>query len=399
MGRFQKVGLAIIIASGMAFASGSLWRVGAPYGIAQFDWIKQCITSGDFDETDSNDPCYKTLGGWWFGYVAGPSSGPAVPACDVKRNEAFKSDMSNNYVQAKINDQWVSFVGPDYTDPPCEGPPFTDKEAGGAYLIDKGLELKLNIGAGEDATYQPAIAAIGINFSQPPQNGWSPPTDRNFTSKGGFCLTYELSGLDGQPAAAFAMELGWNEDDAAQVPESAKTPYDTWFHPIPTGDGIQVKDFEWKNFEQEGWSTGKWPLSKATGEMRSLKIRLKAPATPYTPIGPVNFKLIQFGWKGECDKKACDRDDDACIGGGAPSPIVSGSKVVATANFKQVNRIFSLISSVEKPVAVQVINLQGAIVHSQAMSANSVMNLSNLPTGIYMLRVPALGYTSKVILK
>jgi hypothetical protein len=401
MNKFQKASLAIIVATGMAFAAGSLWRVGAPYGIAQFDWIQTCLADPDFDETDSEDPCYKQHGGWWFGYVAGPSSGPAVGECDLKRNEAFKSDPANNYVKAKIDDQWVSFVGPDYDSPPCQGPPFTDKEAGGAYLIDHGLELELNIGPGVDATYQPAIAAVGINFSQPKSNGLSPPTDRDFTSKGGFCLTYELSGLDGQPEAAFAMELGWNEDDAAQEPESAKVPYDTWFHPIPPGSGVQVKDFPWTAFEQEGWSTVPWALAKATGEMRSLKIRLKAPATPYNPIGPVRFKLIQLGWKGECDAKSCARDDLESCGGSKqpPVPIISGGAAVANASFKQAGRIFNLLASVEKPVAVQVINLQGAIVHSQTMSANNAMNLSNLPTGIYMLRLPSLGYTSKVILK
>jgi len=393
MNKFQKVGLAMVFAAGMVFASGSLWRVGAPYGIAQFDWIKTCMSSPDFDEGDSTATCYRDMGGWWFGFVAGPSSGATKPKCDVKRNEAYTT--GTNYVKAKIDGQWVSFNGPDYDN--CEGPSFTNKE-NGSYIIDRGLEFELNIGAGVDASYEQAIAAIGINFSQPPQPGYAPPTNRDFTSKGGFCMTYELSGLD--KPENFAMELGWDDDDASQEDDAHKIPYDAWWHNIPQGDGIQVKDFEWSKFEQDGWAKpAPWPLSKATSEMRSVKMRLKVPKAPYLPAGPVKFTLIQFGWKGECDTKACMRDDEECIGGGGGTPVISRGPVVSNVSFKQAGRAFSLASSVTKPVAVQVINLQGAIVYSQTMSENSVMNLSNLPTGIYMLRVPALGYTSKAILK
>jgi len=279
----------------------------------------------------------------------------------------------------------------------CLGPSFTNKENGN-FIIDRGLEFEMNIGAGVDATYEQAIAAVGLNFSQPPQPGWAPPTDRDFTSKGGFCMTYELSGLD--KAENFAMELGWNDDDASQEDDAHKVPYDAWFHNIPLGDGIQVKDFEWSNFEQAGWAKpAPWPLSKATSEMRAVKIRLKVPSAPYTPVGPIKFTLIQFGFKGECDEVACYRDDEECISNGVVTPVISRGPAVGNVSFKQAGRTFSFAKPIAKPVAVQVINLQGAIVYSQTMSANSIMNLSNLPTGIYMLRAPSVGYTSKVILK
>lgn len=408
MNRFKKASWVIALVAGMVFASGSIWRVGVPYGIAQFDWIKQCLASGDFDETDSDDPCYKQHGGWLFGYVYGASSGDPNPPCDVYRNEGYKSGI--NYVKAKISDQWVSFAGNDYDD--CIGPPFTNKEEAGAWLIDKGLETELNIGPGVDATYTQAGAAIGLNFSQPPIPGKVAPIDRNFASKGGFCMTYEVSFPDGKPATFkekdFVLALGWNDDDASQVDEAHKIPYDGWFHPIPTDEGMQVKDFLWTGgakgtggFMQEGWATGAWSLEKATTEMRNIAIKLVKNATPYTPIGPVKFTLYQLGWPGECDTKVCDRDDKECQGtdGGGSTPVISRGPALANISFKQVGRTFSLAKPVEKPVAVQVINLQGAIVHSQTMSANSIMNLSNLPTGVYMLRTPALGYTSKVILK
>jgi hypothetical protein len=390
MNKFQKASLAILIASGMAFAAGSLWKVGAPYGIAQFDWIKNCLAGPDFDETDPNDPCYKEHGGWWFGYVAGPASGDvAAPACDEYRGEAMKSKPDGNYVKAKISNSWVSFVGPDYDN--CEGPPFTDKEAGGTWLIEGGLELELNIGPGIDATYSPAIAAIGLNFSQPPITGKSPPINRNFQDKGGFCLTYTLSGLDSDDQNDFALELGWNEDDASQASDADKIPYDTYYAPInnPKNNNVLKQDFSWDDFNADGWSSGAggpWPKLTALTQMRSIKIRLKRNATPYLPLGPVSFKLIELGWLGEC----------------STTPIAPPGATVVNATFKQEGRrIFSLVSSVavKKPIVVQVINMQGAVVHSQTMSPNNTMNLSSLPIGVYMLRAPALNHTSKIILK
>jgi len=405
MCKFQKVGLAMLFAAGMVFAKGSIWSVGAPYGIAQFYWIRECLEdTGRFDETDENNECYKDLGGWWFGFVAGPSSGDVNPPCDIKRNDGHKSDYPDgNYVRANINGDWVSFVGNDNDN--CEGPPFTDKEDGGKYLIDYSLDMILNIGPGIDAGYKQAMASIGLNFSQPPDWGYAPPVDRDFSDKDGFCMAYELTGDVGKTAENFVLELGWNDDDAAQEPETAKTPYDAWYHPIPDAAGVQeggvrVKDFLWTGgktgtggFKQEGWATPEpWPLSKAITQMRSVKIVLKARKTPYNAIGPITFKLRQFGWAGECDETACDRNESC----GTP---ITAKPVLANASFKQVGRTFSMLSYVNTPVAVQVINLQGAVVHSQTMSTNGTMNLSNLPTGIYMLRVPALGYTNKFVLR
>ncbi|GBU25728.1 hypothetical protein R83H12_02383 [Fibrobacteria bacterium R8-3-H12] len=56
--------------------------------------------------------------------------------------------------------------------------------------------------------------------------------------------------------------------------------------------------------------------------------------------------------------------------------------------------------TVKANAIVQVINLQGAVVHAQTLTpANSSMNLSKLPTGVYMLHAPALGYVNKIMLK
>ncbi|MCL2283523.1 MAG: T9SS type A sorting domain-containing protein [Fibromonadales bacterium] len=385
MNRLKMVGLAIALATGLSFAQGSLWTPDAPFGIVYFDWIVECINGPAFNETDSEDPCYKDHGGWWFGFVAGPSSGDTMKACGPSSTKSTEL----NYLKAKIGGNIVSFVGPDYTN--CEGPAVTNIDDGTS-LLENSLELQFSIGNGEkipaDDLYEPDIAALAVNLSWADNKaGLSPNIPRDFSNKNGFCLTYESDHKEfSAKDEGLGIELGWIEDEASS---KNKIPYDVWHTKIPVGSGIQVKDFPWTGgeggtgvFRQEGWSSAPWPLSKAIGEMRSVKIRLKG----YEET-KVNFKLYQFGWAGECTTPGS-------------TPIASGAKVASAVNFNMVNNIVNM--TVSKPAAVQVINLHGKVVYSQNLTvANTVqkMNLNNLPTGVYMIRVPSLGYTNKIIVK
>jgi len=111
--------------------------------------------------------------------------------------------------------------------------------------------------------------------------------------------------------------------------------------------------------------------------MMSFKIRLSS----YTPE-EINFKLIKFGPKGTC---------------GDASPTISG-KMAQNVGFTVKDRM--LLASISKPAVVQIYSLQGAMVQSQALTPSSNrMNLANLPTGIYMVRAPSLGHTSRIVVK
>jgi len=401
MNRFQKVGFAMVFASGMVFAAGSpWWTANAPYGQVAFPWVVACQDDDSkFDPEQADNECYKTLGGWWFGYVSGPAAGKGNPnGCRVDMaNQQPSTSTTDNYVKAKINGDWVSFLGPD--DPSCQGPAVTNKANGDSYLLDGYLDLNIAVGDGingVDDVYDPSIASVAVNFSTPPggDKGSEIPVfvKKDMSQYDGFCLKYQSDHLATDKLLA---ELGWDETDGKG---SSDFKYDGWWAKIPPAATPTIKDFKWSttctggaaryeqkdcgDFSQENWSAAPLPITKAITEMMSFKITLKS----YTKAA-INFKLYAFGPAGTCD---------GTLGGGEPNPIISAK--VPNVNFALNGRILS--ANVAKPAMVQIYNLQGAIVKSQTLSPNSnTMNLSNLPTGIYMVRSPSLGYTSRIVVK
>jgi hypothetical protein len=377
MNRFQKVGLAIIVASGIVFAQGSpWWTANAPHGQVAFPWVVDCKDDDSkFDEQNPDNVCFKTLGGWWFGYIAGPAIGGNTNGCRVDMaGKTPGQSTSENFVKAKISGEFKPFVGPDYEN--CNGPDVTNRADGTSYL-DGALEVQIAVGVGVEGPpkWDPSIAALATNFSTPDggDKGTVPPVfvPRNMNQYGGFCLKYES---DHQATDDFTFVLGWDETDAENKDD--RFPYDPWYAKIPAGTGVQTVDFSWPgDFEQEGWSTAAKPISRALDSMMSVKINLKS----YTPT-IVNFKLYAFGPKGTCN--------------GTIAPIVSG-KNAPSVNLALNGRILSI----DKTAMVQIYNLQGAIVQSQTLTPSSKMNLGNLPTGIYMVRAPSLGYTSRIVVK
>jgi len=413
MNRFQKVGLAVAFAASMAFAQ--LWVVNSPYGQVQFPWVEECQQSPDFDEGNQNDPCYKKYGGWWFGYVAGwdqddpPQVGPKACVGEPGMPPDGGSKSGVNKVEAKINDVWVNFNGAD--DPTCEGPAITNKDDGSSLMSPDGLELRFTVGPGyiSDPTYEPSLAGIGVNFGEYPTAAAG--AERDLASKNGFCLTYisdHENDRVGNEGAQMTFILGWDEGIKGNLVKG----YDTWYAKIPPSNGEKVtKDFRWDgapqvfeegvsppdeneagDFIQDNWtswasnygkptSPGPFPIEDATKKMTAVKIAFSG-----YRAAVVNFKLIEFGWAGTC-------------GGGGGTPIVAGGARVNPVSFALNGRMLSMNSSVSKPLTVQVINLQGAIVQTKTMSKGDKMSLQNLPTGIYLVRVPSQGYVAKYAIK
>jgi len=338
MNKFQKSGLAVITASGMAFAAGSLWgpnpddfpslQVKVPDALACW------AANGTIDESN---PCYTTTGGWWFGYTDQTAS-----------------------VKVKLNSGSVEFA---------TGVSLSDPSDGSSLISSNGIEVVFEAAAAASAS-APAIAGIGFNYKKP-------EGPQNITAHEGYCITYASDGK-------VQFELGWDEPTYN---------YDTWYAELPAGS--KTVDLKWaggtqsakqaNDFKKDGWGKDEQvqPIATATDGAWSVKIRLKNGST--TSGATVNFALNELGWAGECNS--------------TPPTITPITRVGAElVKFNMVGRTFSL-SSIEKPVAVQVINLQGAIVYSQTLASNEIMNLSNLPTGIYMLRIPSLSYANKIVLK
>jgi hypothetical protein len=359
-----------------------------PGGQVMFPWIVDCWESSGADEGNPDDPCYKDYGGWWFGFVAGPAQGD--PACPDGRNvDGYKSTETNK-VEAKIKGKWESIVGPDYDT--CEGPAISDPENGDSFL-DGALEVKLTTGGGLKGppTWDPDMAVLAVNLNTPP---YAKETDMSKYAQG-FYLKYES---DHTADHTLQLVLGWEEGIGG-----IEYGYDTWFAPIKVGTGVQTQEFRWAkeaepaggtklkagDFIQEGWDDGSQGALKfaentivtAVTKMQAIKIELKNQTMVEQP--PVNFKIIEFGF----------------VGGPDPFPIAPIVRKAPQniAKFSLNGKVLSL-SSVAKPVSVQIIDLQGALVHTQTLASGSI-NLSHLPAGVYIVRSPAIGYSGRIMLK
>jgi hypothetical protein len=410
--KFQKVGLAVLLAISMSAATYlPVWNKEMQGGQAFFPKVEECWRAAPpGSDTDSDYPCYKNYGGWWFGYVSGPAV-PSVDFClDGIRDSLVSQSNGTNYAKAKIGGQnYVSIVGPDWVDDTahkCEGPPVTDIENGQSLLPGNGLEVELKVGAGINGpdVYDPDVAAVAVNLSNPPyDNVNQPPADvgTDMSGYGGFYLKYESNHTAEHD---FALELGWDE---------AIYNYDTWLGFIKPASGVATQEFMWPaslesekltgvarqagDFWQQGYSfyptqdaavhgnaAGQTEfgnsIKTAVKKMQAVKFRLKQmDGTDVVP--PIKFKIIEFG--------LLSRDH---------VPVISKKAVQNVAKFNLNGRMLSMLSPVAKPVSVQVINLQGSLVHSQTL-ANGSINLSHLPAGIYIVRSPALGYSGRIMLK
>jgi len=234
----------------------------------------------------------------------------------------------------------------------AEGVSITDKE--GSSFIDDALDIQFSAGAA--AGESPSIAGIGFNFKKD-------ETGENISSAGGYYISYTSNG-------ELQLELGWDEGTYN---------FDTWYVKLYPRSSRETVSISWGDFGKDEWGKGiqNQPITTATQGAVSLKIRLKNGTGSAVNV---DFKLYELGFLNPV------------------VPIISSGNV-ANANLK-LNLSGKMLSmTVKEPVPVQIINLQGAVVHSQTYAPSQVMNLSNLPTGIYMVRVPSLGYAGKIILK
>ena len=159
-----------------------------------------------------------------------------------------------------------------------------------------------------------------------------------------------------------------------EIASDGVTAYNNYTSTMQKGNN-QSEVYPFSGFKQAtGWGTTvTWPVAWQASE--GVKFKCEA-GDPSNGNKTASLKIDEIGFQG-----------------GTPilkSGSVPGLKMV------QNGRIFSL--SMERAASVQVINLQGAVVYTQTIT-NRTMNLSHLPTGVYMVRIPSLGYTNKVILK
>ncbi|MDR1811406.1 MAG: T9SS type A sorting domain-containing protein [Candidatus Fibromonas sp.] len=337
----KKIALAALGAYSLAAASGSLWGPNTDYFPSLQIRVPAVVSCwAEHPDPMEGNPCYDE-GGWWWGY----DDGDAQP-------------------QVWLDGDYTPFV---------YGVSLTEPSLGGSLIQSDALRVKFRAGAAA-STDAPTIAGIGFEF----YSGGS--GTENIHSKDGYCLTYS-STIDTQ------FELTWDE---------ATYNYDTWFVKLPAKSSKTTITIKWTggtqsakqagDFMKDGWGTEikSQPVTTATEKAIGAKIRLKN-GTSTEQSG--DFALYELGWAG-----------DGCDGGvGTPSPIISKNAVANTFGLNLHNRMLSM--TVKSPASVQILNLQGAVVHNQVYVPGSKMNLNNLPMGVYMVRVPSLGYSGKIILK
>ncbi|MDR2555654.1 MAG: T9SS type A sorting domain-containing protein [Fibromonadaceae bacterium] len=405
MNKFQKIGVAIAFASSMVFAGDPLWWNGIEHGQVTFPWIFDCKygPNANFHEDDSNDPCFKTMGGWWFGTVYGPSVEANADTYQCGTSKTRKSG-TNKVMVKNLKGGEKSLNGADF--PSCEGPDVTDRATGISQLDGDFLHVEFTIGEGDYSKYAPDGVSLAVGLSTPSDPHVPVLVKRDMTQYSrGFCLEYTSdhdagSSANGSNGHDVALELDWNN---LTPPPDGDPIYDTWVHYLAPAATPTVVNMSWEgtldqkacytsnkqgDFSQDNWAgcdgnTSRQPnpagnLDKAAKELAQIAIRLKG----YEPK-TVNFKLYKFGFYGDC-------------GASNPNPIIvkNASNVNLTVNGKV------LTASIAKPAVIQVYNLQGAMVKSQTLTPNSnTMNLTSLPTGIYMVRAPSLGYTGRIVIK
>jgi len=403
MNRFKKASWVVALAAGMVFAGTDdlLWFPGIEHGQVTFPWIFDCKygPNSTFQETESDDPCFKKLGGWWFGTVYGPSVEANADTYNCGTAKTRKSGV-NKVIVKNLKSGEKSLNGADF--PSCEGPDVTDRETGESQLNGDYLEVEFTIGEGNYTKYAPDGVSLAVGLSTPddPHIPVLTPRDMTKYSKG-FCIKYTSdheagSSANGGPGHDVALELDWN---AGTPPPDGDMIYDTWLHYLEPASTPTVVNMTWEgeyvkkpcytsnkqgDFSQDNWAgcdadpkpttNPAGDLDKAVKNLAQIAIRLKG-----YEAKTVNFKLYQFGFYGDC--------------GGSSTPVIA-----KTPNNMNITLNGRVLSYVGKPAMVQIYNLQGAMVKSQAMSPNNnQMNLSMLPSGIYMVRAP--GYTRKIMIK
>jgi len=338
MNKFQKVGLAVAFASGMAVSAGNLWGPDAndfPSLQVRVPDVEECWAENQ--TANETNPCYNQAG-WWYGY-----------------------EYEGGSVEVRKENSWVAFK---------TGTTLT-AAADGASLIDSDrLWVKIT-GKSKDGTAWGG-AGIGFDYGAPKE------AHANIEACLGYKIKYRSDGL-------VNFKLGHDEKVYS---DQCTREFD-----LPPKSTPTEVSLTWDQFQFPSWCTSNGPANivpfdKPLKEAESVKIA--APATQSTTPNTVNFELYEFGFIGSLG---------CAIGGhGGGNPILTRNVAATGLNFSISGRTVSM--SVKKDATVQVINLQGAVVHTQTLTpSNGSMNLSKLPTGVYMIRVPALEYVNKIMLK
>ena len=345
------------IAAGLASAAGDLWRANSTaFPSLQVKTPGSIVCWGDpanaaTEENSYSSPCYEKTGGWWFGYDFGDND--LNNYGDVQ--DAYKGKSLTPKDSLKLADK--------------EGSP---KSGSGLTITERAIAVKFILQGGEDT--KPSGAGIGFNWRQKDGTDYENKKTEDISGKPGICLTYKLE----EPGEGHIfVELGWNETTFE---------YNTWVFPLEASLGWNTINLLWTDFGKS-WTAS--PVKGTLDEAKTLAeaLKFKAQNKGAEPV-TFDFLLGELGWSGTCDGA-----------GGTLTPI-SKNIIATSGKFNLVGRNLSLVNVGSASASVQVINMQGAIVAQKMLAGeNKILNLSNMPTGVYLVRSAELGISQKIILK
>jgi hypothetical protein len=227
--------------------------------------------------------------------------------------------------------------------------------------MDGGFDVVFKLPGGSDEV--PTGAGFGFNWREKDNTDHEGLKWEDISGKPGLCITYKAD------KAGVDIELGWPSTYGD----------DNWIVKLPAASDWAVMDVAWTDFEVSYKSdSDEQPLDIALTKAEALKFVYKNKTAEDVTV---HFRLREVGWKGTCE--------------GAAASSINKSVIAVAPKFSLVGRSLSLDAS----AFVQVINMQGAIVSQKSLAPNETLNLTNMPTGVYLVRAPKLGISQKIMVK
>ena len=223
-------------------------------------------------------------------------------------------------------------------------------------------------------TYNP-FAGIGFNVVGEDASGNPEPGDAS--AWGGLCITYNSD-------AAPTLELGLGDFDskigyanpAVSLAKAANAPAN--------------KVIPWSSFSQPSWYKGTTKITGEEAAKQLVSVKFKIQNTP----GDYAFNVCAIG----PSDGLCPTSCDCCW----VSPGIKNKPIRGASNAKATLLGRNLgISGINSAATVEIKNIQGKVVAKGSIDNGSLLDLSSLDAGVYMVHVvgTSVNFVDKIVLK
>jgi len=237
---------------------------------------------------------------------------------------------------------------------------------------DGSLTIVMKLRAGFDYPF----AALGVDMIKDQADVV------DLSAKTGFCVTY----------ASFASGFQFEVKSTAYGAGN----YDTYLMTMPNTNGaFTAMELPFASMKQGGWGTVT-ALADVKAAVSAIAFKFSSTAGKENQIS-----IRQLGYAGECDGAtgtAINHSGEDIFLDVSIKSMTAGSSLKAILS----GRALSFSGLSKKSMQVQVINLQGQMFSSSVLtSAKSTLNLSNLTSGVYIVRAVGadFNFSQKIVLE